>query len=179
MDDYVQIGFVKKAHGAHGELRLRVEPPFVDELFDAERIFIETRNGKAPFFIESIRGEGDPIVRLEDVDDRNQALALQTKTVWLRRQDLAPETLQALGQTGSDYAELVGFELRDLNSGVVMRIDDVIEMPLQVLASGRYQGFETLVPLNETFVKRIDRQARVVECDLPDGLFAVNNNVAE
>ncbi|MFN4080059.1 MAG: ribosome maturation factor RimM [Saprospiraceae bacterium] len=175
MDDFVQIGFVKKAHGAHGELRLRIEPLFLDELFKAERIFIDTRSGKAPYFIESLRGEGDPIVSLEDVGDRNQALALQTRAVWLRRQDLSPKTRRALAQTGATYADLVGFELRDLHSGASMRIEALIEMPQQVLASGRYRGVETLVPLNDTFVLRIDRASQVVECALPEGLLAVGD----
>ena len=40
MNELVKIGNTQKAHGIKGELKLNVEEHFIDDLLDAEAIFV-------------------------------------------------------------------------------------------------------------------------------------------
>ncbi len=91
--NYTQIGYTKKTHGVTGELKVFVEEPYEDIFLDADRVFLETRGSKQPFFIESIRGGGDLIVKFEEVKNREEALLLQSKGIFLPSSEV-PEDLE-------------------------------------------------------------------------------------
>ncbi len=46
MEDFVAIGKTQKPHGLKGELKLHVEEMFIEDLFDAEAVFIEIKGNK-------------------------------------------------------------------------------------------------------------------------------------
>ena len=81
--NFIQIGFTKKTHGIGGEVKVVIEEPFEDLFLEAERVFLEIKGVKQPFFIKSIRGGGDLIVLFEDVANREEAITLQSRGVFL------------------------------------------------------------------------------------------------
>jgi 16S rRNA processing protein RimM len=167
---YIQIGFIKKTHGLKGELKIAVEEPFEDLLFQAERIFIEQKGGKVPYFIESIRGGGELIVKFEDVGNKEAAMPLQSRPVFLPTAEVPEEALLPIDPV-TIYAGLEGYALIDQTLGEIGTIESIIATPQQELAVLTYQGREVLAPLNERFVQTIDRDARQVKGDFPEGLF--------
>jgi len=169
--DYTQIGFTKKTHGVAGELKVSIEEHYEGLFLEKDLVFLEIRGSKQPFFIENIRGGGDLIVKFEDVKNREEALLLQSKAIFLPSSevpgDLEPET------PGLEYAGIIGFTLIDRHVGEIGRIEEILDMPQQEMAVVHYQGREVLIPLNNQFVQTIDTVAQSVMVDLPDGLLTM------
>ncbi len=166
----IQIGFTKKTHGLQGELKIAVEEPFEDLFFQAERIFLEQKGAKVPYFIESVRGGGELIVKFEDINDKDAAMPLQSKPVFLPASEVPEETLLPIDPV-TMYAGLEGYRLIDQTLGEIGIIESIIAAPQQELAVLTYKGKEVLAPLNDRFVQNIDREARQVKGDFPEGLF--------
>lgn len=139
-----------------------------------ERIFLEIKGVKIPYFIANVRGGGEMILKLEEVDNRDTATLLQSREVLLREQDILPDHAREFEieeEESLEYEYLVGFMIVDETLGEIGRIDEVLEMPQQEMAFLKYKGREVLVPLNEPFIRSIDKQNNRVLMDLPDGLL--------
>lgn len=174
MSTYVTIGKIGKAHGLTGELKVSIEERYWEDFLQNERVFIAVKSMKVPYFISNVRGGSSVILKLEDVDDRDAAIALQSKDLLLREQDLLSDderTLPLEEEDGLEYAHLEGYTLVDKALGEIGPIDEVLEMPQQEMAFLRYQGREVLVPLNAHFIQEVDEKARRVIMDLPEGLL--------
>ena len=171
---YVIIGRTRKAHSLTGELKITIEERYLEDFMKNERIFLDVKGVKIPYFIDNVRGGGEMIVKLEEVDNRDTATLLQSRDVLLRQQDILPDharEFEVEEEAGLEYAHLAGFMLVDETQGEIGIIDEVLEMPQQEMAFLKYKDREVLVPLNDQFIKSIDQQNRRVMVDLPDGLL--------
>lgn len=166
---FVQIGFIKKTHGLSGELKAAIEEPYEELFFEAERVYLELKGKKVPYFIERVRGGGDPIVLFEDIKDRESAFELQSTPIFMPATEI--EMVAPLEDKPREYEHLAGYFLKDAQAGDVGRIEEVLEMPQQEMAFLRYNEREILVPLNKTFIQSIDKKSKVVLVDLPYGLL--------
>jgi 16S rRNA processing protein RimM len=167
--EYIQIGFTKKTHGVKGELKIVIEEVFEDIFLEADRVFIEVRGNKMPYFIQNIRGEGDLIVLFEDITNKDQALVIQSKPVFMPAAEL-PASIE-VPDDGLEYSFLEGFVLTDKNTGEVGTIEEVIDMPQQEMAVVVYKNREILIPLDEQIIVTISEAKKTILMDLPDGLL--------
>ncbi|HUM64244.1 MAG TPA: 16S rRNA processing protein RimM, partial [Chitinophagaceae bacterium] len=69
-------------------------------------------------------------------------------------------------------ANLLGYSIID-NGKVLGPILEVIEQPHQLLCRLDIQSKEVLVPLNETFLQKIDHRKKQVLVTLPEGLLDI------
>jgi 16S rRNA processing protein RimM len=170
---YVTIGRTRKAHGLNGELKISVEERYLEDFMKNERIFIEVKGVKIPYFIKQVRGGGEMILQLEEVEHRDAAIALQSRDILLRERDLIPdeEREYEMDEPGLVYAHLEGYMLEDKHLGEIGNIDEVLEMPQQEMAFLKYKGKEVLIPLNEQFILSVHETGKRVLMDLPDGLL--------
>ncbi|MCO6479444.1 MAG: 16S rRNA processing protein RimM [Phaeodactylibacter sp.] len=167
MEEYLKIGRTGKAFGTEGALKFKVEEQFLDDFFDAAVIFIEQMGKPVPFFIEGLHNDAPLIIKLEEVDSRETALGLAGKDVFLRREDIADESLeQPFGLTA-----LEGFRVIDQTAGEVGLIEEVLELPQQMVAVVQYQGREVLIPLTGQLILSVDAENREIEMALPEGLL--------
>lgn len=167
---FVSIGFTRKTHGVKGELKCSVEEDFEEIVLKKGRVFLDQKGRKLPYFVETIRGAGEPIVKFEDVNTREDALMLQSKEMFLLESDL-PLDFIVEDEEELAYGYVKGFRLVDKTVGPVGTIEEVIEMPQQEMAVVRYKGREVLTPLNDRLIVKIDEKSREVLVDLPDGLL--------
>jgi 16S rRNA processing protein RimM len=170
---YVTIGRTKKAHGLTGEIKMHIEEQYIEDFLKNERIFIDVRGTKVPYFVANVRGTNEFIVHLEEVNDREVAQTLQSREICLREKDLIPddEREMEMENEGLEYAHLIGYVLSDQRLGDIGPIDEVLEMPQQEMAFLKYQGREALVPLNPHLIIQVDDKTRKVLMDLPEGLL--------
>ncbi len=171
---YITIGRTRKAHGLSGELKVSIEERYLEDFMKNERIFLEVKGVKIPYFIASVRGGGEMILKLEEVDNRDTATLLQAREVMLREQDILPDharEYEVEEEEGLEYEHLAGYTLIDETLGEVGVIDEVLEMPQQEMAFLKYKNREVLVPLNAQFILSVDEPNRRVHMDLPDGLL--------
>ncbi|MCB0528250.1 MAG: 16S rRNA processing protein RimM [Saprospiraceae bacterium] len=174
-DQYVVIGHTKKTHGLRGELKLVVESRYLEDFLKNERIFLDVRGSKIPYFVANVRGKGEMILQLEEVDSLEVAQGLQSREVLLRRQDLLAghERELPIDTETLVYERITGYQVVDKTAGEIGVIEEVLDMPQQEMATLKYKGREVFIPLNERLILSIDDTARKVYCDLPDGLLDV------
>lgn len=171
---YVNIGNTRKAHGITGELKLFIEDKYLEDFLKNERIFLDIKGTKIPYFVANVRGKGDLILQLEEVDNRDTALLLQGREVFLREKDLLLEEereLEIPEEETLEFEHLTGFLLVDQTLGEIGPITEVLEMPQQEMAFLTYQNREVLVPLNAQLIVKVDEKNKKVWMDLPDGLL--------
>lgn len=172
--EYIAIGRVRKAHGITGEVKISIEDRYLEDFLKNERIFIEMKSSRMPYFISSVRGESEMIVKLEEVDDRDAAIALHSKEIFLRKQDLIPDDEREFEPEEEDsiqYGFLNGYSVTDKTTGPAGVITEVVEMPQQEMAFVLHHGREVLIPLNESLIISIDRDNKTLLMDLPEGLL--------
>lgn len=133
----------------------------------ADVIFLELQGGPVPFFVERIRRAGDLLVKLDEIDTPEEAVALTGKPIYL-----PDEALDGGAATGGfDLSMLEGFSIIDEAVGPVGRIEEVLELPQQMMAVVKYQDREVLIPLTDELITDVDPEARTLHMSLPDGLL--------
>lgn len=165
---YIAIGRVSKTHGVDGALKLKIKDRYWDDFVEAKVLFIESAGKVVPYFIEEFRGGQDPIVKFEDLDQRELAQALSGKEIFMRESDLLPETDTA---NAEQYERYVGYELVDQELGTLGKVAEVVESPGQYLAILDYRGREVTIPLNPVFIQSVDYTGKKILLDLPAGLL--------
>ena len=65
----------------------------------------------------------------------------------------------------------ISYEIISERDGAIGVIEEVIEMPQQIMGIVNYQGKEVLIPLNDQFITGVDEEKKILEMELPEGLL--------
>ena len=166
---YFKAGKLVAVHGLKGELILKHELGKKTSLKDLKAVFIEERKDSfIPWFIETAKAktENEILLKLETVNTREAAAKLSQKEVWLTEDEF--KRLSAK----SAPANLLGFTIIN-NNERLSEILEVIEQPHQLLCRIEINKKEVLIPINESFLKKIDHKKKEVIVELPEGLLDV------
>lgn len=166
---YQHIGKIAASFGIRGELILLHKLGKKTALKGLDALFIEMKGGELlPYFISStrIKSNTEIYISLEGVDDREKALKLVARPVWLEESRFQEYVAR------SAPVNLVGYHIID--KGVDLgEILEVFEQPHQVLCRIDWKGKEALIPLIPDFIKHIDKKKQQVKTELPDGLLDI------
>jgi len=167
--EYFKIGKFVAAHGVKGELVLKHELRKKTSLKGLQTIFIEEkRSSFLPWFVENTKSksENEVFVKLEGVDTREAALKLAQKEVWFTKTDLKKFSAK------SSPINLLGYSIINYEKpvGVIL---EVIEQPHQLLCRLEINGKDVLIPINESFLQKIDHSKKQVNVELPEGLIEI------
>jgi 16S rRNA processing protein RimM len=132
-----------------------------------ETVFIEEKKDSfLPYFVTAAqaKNEKETFLSLEGISSREATRILIKKEVWLLRKDFKKFA------AGSAPISFLGFTIihKDEELGEVI---EVIEQPHQVLCTILLNNKEVLIPLHEDSLEKIDRKARKLYVNLPDGLL--------
>ena len=164
MENFIQIGQIKKPFGLKGELKVDLEANYDSSFKKASVIFLKERGNHTPYFVEYVNKESGYLLKLEDVDNPEQAKKLSKQIVYLRASDVEIKTPVL-------DANLKGFEIHDETEGFIGEILAIEEYPQQLIALVTYKEKEILLPLTEALILGIDPEERVILMDLPDGIL--------
>ena len=169
MIEYFKIGKLVAAFGVNGQLILQHELGKKTSLKGLQAIFIEEKKKSfLPWFIESvkIKSDNEVYLSLEGITNREVALKITQKEVWLPEADFKKFAAQ------SAPANLLGYTIIDIDK-TLGAILEVIEQPHQMLCRLEINSKEVLIPLNENTLQKIDHKKRQVTVTLPDGLLEI------
>ena len=169
MEEYFKIGKFVAAFGINGQLILQHELGKKTSLKGLQAIFIEEKKKSfLPWFIESvkIKSENEVYLALEGIKNREAALKITQKEVWLPEADFKKFAAK------SAPASLLGYLVSEVENelGPIL---EVIEQPHQLLCRLEINNKEVLIPLNENTLQKIDHKKRQVIVTLPDGLLEI------
>jgi len=167
-DDYVEIGFIAKAHGIKGEVKASMDVYDIEEYRDKKTLWLAKAPGNPiPYTVEKFQpGQKHTILAFKDVDDRNQAEALMGHTLLIPQAEL-PE----LAPDQFYFYEILGFTVVDDHYGSLGKVDDVWESGPQALVRMVYKEKEVLIPAVKAVLYAIDREKEEVYTRLPKDLL--------
>ena len=158
-DECYYLGRVTKPFGFKGEMVLFLDVDSPDDYATLDSVFVEMKNGLVPYFIKSLRINGNKAVAMFEDLTAEQAAALAGHDMYLPL-DLLPKL------TGNQFYfhEVKGFRVVDDQYGDIGVIESIIEYPAQPLFQ----------------IKEVDRDNKTIYISAPNGLIDLymseNNN---
>ena len=105
-------------------------------------------------------------IKFEDVDTEDDADQLLKCELYL---PLA--ALPKLEGNKFYYHEIIDFTVVDASFGIVGTITGVNDNTSQPLLEIDRDGIEILIPINDAIIKKVDREAKTIHIEAPDGLI--------
>jgi len=166
---YFKAGKLVAVHGLKGELIFKHDLGKKTSLKDLNTLFIEDKKDSFfPWFIEStkIKSENEICLKLESIDTREAAAKLSQKEIWFTEEDFKKFAAK------SAPASLLGYTIINKKEKL-SEVLEVIEQPHQLLCLIELKSKEVLIPINESFLKKIDHKKKEVIVELPEGFLEV------
>ena len=166
--DCFYLGKIVKKFSFKGEVlvKLDTDEPELYEHLDA--LFIELRNSLVPFFIESSQFHKSELLRVkfEEVDTEDDADSILKCDVYLPL-----EFLPKLEDDKFYFHEVIGYTVEDVNFGKVGVITAINDSTAQSLFEIDRNGTQILIPMNDDFIKKVDKKKKSILVETPDGLI--------
>ncbi len=171
--DYFYFGYVTKSVGYEGVFALKTETDNIQNYKRLKTIFIDLANTLTPFFITNVQIKDTEVIWLkaEGFDTTDSILPLLKKEVYL-----PISLLPKLEGKKFYFHEIIGFEVIDLNYGVIGIVKDIIELPQQNILQIKHGYQEILVPLNDDILTEVDRTLKTLKIKAPEGLIDIYIN---
>ncbi|MBN1650900.1 MAG: 16S rRNA processing protein RimM [Bacteroidales bacterium] len=165
------LGKITRTNGNKGGLSIFLDVDDPQEYQGLDAVFIEIKKQLIPYFIDEIKihnSKNTALVYFEDVNDVEHAAQLSNCNLYL---PLA--SLPKLEGNKFYFHEVVDFLLIDQQFGAIGKINQILEYPNQALFQTFYKEKEILIPINDLFIKKVDRTKKEILLDLPEGLIDV------
>lgn len=162
------VGKIVKKYSFKGELLIKLDSDDPEIYEDMESVFVDLRNNLVPFFIESSQLHKSELLRVkfEDVDTEADADALLKCDLYL--------PLEFLPQLDDDqfyFHDIIGFTVEDVNFGKVGIVKSVNDTTAQALFEIDRDGTEILIPMTDSFIKKVDKKKKQILVETPEGLI--------
>lgn len=167
--DSFNIGYITKTRGLKGEVQVFFTYDDPEEL-ELDVIFIELHGQLVPFFVSTYQllTNNTGFFYLEDVDHIDKAVELVKSNVFL------PNDKKPVRDPNEFLiTDLKGFIVHEKTHGELGEILEINEFPQQFIATVNYRSTEIMFPINDDFIIEINKEAKVLEIDLPEGLLDV------
>lgn len=167
-EDCFYLGKIVKKYSFKGELLAKLDTDEPDLYDNLDAIFIDLKGNLVPFFVESSQLHKSDLLRLdfEDVDTEADADALLKCDLYLPL-DLLPK----LEGNKFYFHEVIGFTIKDEKFGSVGIIKGINDSTAQALFEIDRNGVEILIPMNDEFIVKVDRENKTVFVKTPEGLI--------
>ncbi len=169
-DQCFQIGRIAKVHGLRGEVNVVLDVDYPEDYEGLEHLFIEQKGRLVPFFLEHfvIQPGGKALAKFEELDTIESVENLVGAEAFLPLTEL-PQ----LEEGQYYFHELVGFEVIDETLGLIGPVQIIYDLETQDLLGVTHQGKEVLIPIQDGIISKVDKAAKKVYCQLPEGLLDI------
>lgn len=167
-EDCFRLGHIARLHSFKGEVSIHLDVDDPRDYKNLESVFVEFDGKLIPFFLERIqlKQKNFAVVRFEDIDREDQAKKLVKCDLYLPK-----ESLPELSQEEFYHFEIEGYQVIDENHGLIGTVVRVIDLSGNPLIQINAHGAEILIPKQDNFVQRIDRDSRTLHISAPEGLI--------
>jgi 16S rRNA processing protein RimM len=165
------LGKITRTNGNKGGLSIFLDVDNPQEYSELDAVFVEVKKQLIPFFIEEIKihtSKNTAVVYFEDIENIEEASTLTSYDLYL---PLA--SLPVLEGNKFYFHEVPGFLLIDEKFGKIGKIKEVLEYPNQALFQTFFKEKEVLIPINDQFIHKVDRDKKEILLNLPEGLLDI------
>ncbi|GAA3519416.1 ribosome maturation factor RimM [Aquimarina addita] len=167
-EDCFYLGKIVSKFSFKGELLIKLDTDEPENYVGMESVFVDYNKNLVPFFLErSALHKSDLLrVKFEDIDSEEDADDLMKAKIYLPL-DLLPK----LEGNQFYFHEVIGFKIIDQTFGEVGVITNINDTTSQALFEIDRDGTEILIPMNDEFIDKIDRDAKTIFVSAPEGLI--------
>lgn len=167
-EDCFYLGKLVKKYSFKGELLAKLDTDEPDIYNNLDAVFIDLKGQLVPYFIESSQLHKSELLRIkfEDVETEDEADSLLKSDLYLPL-----ELLPKLEGDKFYYHEIINFKVIDKNFGEVGRIKGINDSTAQALFEIDRDGVEILIPMNDEFIQKVDKQNKIIMVTTPEGLI--------
>ncbi|WP_378186373.1 ribosome maturation factor RimM [Aquimarina sp. W85] len=162
------LGRIVSKFSFKGEVLAKLDTDEPESYLNMESVFVDYNNNLVPYFIEKCSLHKSDLLRIrfEDVSSEEEADDLMKADLYL------PLTL--LPKLDGDrfyYHEVIGFTVVDTSYGIVGTIKSINDTTAQALFEIDNKGVEILIPMNDEFITKLDRDNKQILITAPEGLI--------
>lgn len=163
-----RLGTISKLFSYKGEVSIFLDVDDPEEYNFLESVFVEYDNKLIPFFLEriQIRKNGTAVVKFEDIDSEKQAQTILKCGLYLPL-----ESLPELENNEFYFHEIEGFKVIDQIHGEIGYVNQVLDLSNNPLIEINSNGIEILIPKQDQFIIKIDREKKELTVNCPEGLL--------
>ena len=167
-EDCFYLGKIVKKYSFKGEILAKLDTDQPELYENLDSILIELRGNLIPFFIERSQLHKSELLRIkfEEVDTEQDADSILKSDLYLPL-----EFLPKLEGDKFYFHEVIGFTIEDVNFGKVGIIKSINDSTAQELFEIDRNGIEVLIPMNDEFIKKVDRKNKTILVETPEGLI--------
>ncbi|ATA73528.1 MULTISPECIES: ribosome maturation factor RimM [Capnocytophaga] len=168
LKDCFYVGTIVSKFSFKGEVLVKLDSDDPELYENLESVFIALGNNLVPFFVEKCSLHKTDLLRIkfEDVSSEADADALMKSKLYLPL-----SFLPKLTGNKFYFHEIIGFTMEDVNYGYVGKIVGVNDITSQALFEVENDGKELLIPMNDEFIEKVDRQHKKIIVKTPEGLI--------
>lgn len=168
LKDCFYVGTIVSKFSFKGEVLVKLDSDDPELYENLESVFIALGNNLVPFFVEKCSLHKSNLLRIkfEDVENESDADALLKHKLYLPL-----SFLPKLSGNKFYYHEVIGFTMEDIEYGYVGTITGVNDSTSQALFEVKNNDKEILIPMNDEFLEKVDRENRKIIVKTPEGLI--------
>ncbi|MCI4671564.1 MAG: ribosome maturation factor RimM [Bacteroidia bacterium] len=170
-DDFIELGYVSKAHGMKGELKAVFAVQDLSDFIDIPVFHLSKKGqGIQAYVIEDwkVQTEKQSVIKLEGIDSKPEAEALVGMTILFPEEEL-PE----LEEGHFYYFEVIGFQVVDTVLGPLGKIMDFADGAIHDIMIMEFKGHEVLITVADHIVGLADFEKEELSVTLPEGLLEI------
>lgn len=162
------LGKIVKKYSFKGEVLVKLDTDEPELFTKMESVFVEQHKNLVPFFILQSSLHKSQLLRIkfEDVTSEAEADVLLGAALYLPL-----EFLPKLTGNRFYFHEIIGFTAEDVSFGKIGTITGVNDTTSQALFEIDHKGKQILVPINDLFIKKVDRESKNILLNVPEGLI--------
>lgn len=167
-EDCFRLGSIARLHGYKGEVSIFLDVDEPHAFKELESVFVEIDGKLIPFFLEylHLRNKGFAIVKFETINSEKKAKHLLKRELFLPM-DLLPES----DEDEFYHFEIEGYRVIDAEHGEIGIIERVLDLSGNPVIQIDFNGTEILIPKQDEFIDKIDKENRTLYVTAPEGLI--------
>jgi 16S rRNA processing protein RimM len=162
---YLVVGFLRRAHGVHGEMIMDLHTDFPERLRSGRKLFVGEE--RKPMTLSGARSHAKGmLVKLKGVETPEDVVPLRNQWVYVKATDVP-----SLPEGKLYQHELFGFQVMDENGDSLGELVEIIETGANdVYVVRNESGKEILLPAIPSVVLELDSDRRLMRVHLLEGL---------
>lgn len=167
-DECFYLGKIVSKFSFKGEVLIKLDTDEPEAYTEMESVFVEYNENLVPFFIEKSSLHKSDLLRVkfEDIDTEEDAEDLMKADLYLPL-SMLPE----LEENQFYFHEIIGFKAEDINYGNIGTIVAINENSAQPLFEIEKDEKFILIPINDNFIERVDKEKKLILLKTPEGLI--------
>lgn len=166
-DDCFYLGKIVSKHSFKGEVLIKLDTDEPEAYENMESVFVLLGGNLIPFFIKKSQLHRSELlrVRFEEVANEADADRIMGSEVYLPL-----KFLPKLTGNKFYYHEVIGFAVEDTVHGAIGTIQSINDTTAQALFEVLKDEKQLLIPINDAIIIKVDREARTIFVNTPEGL---------